>query len=109
MRVRIPGSTDVLERLKGIQYVGVVLAVLLYGCESWRIKNSPVRRLNSSHSKRVLEVHQVTTFQTYVHRISSKSLQQRTGVFELEHYLASRTLLWEGHVARTPKSHLPKR
>ena len=41
--------------------------------------------------------------QTYIHRISSKSLQQRTGVFELEHYLASRTLLWVGHVARMPK------
>jgi len=46
--------------------------------------------------------------QTYIHRISSKSLQQRT-YFELEHYLASRTLLWVGHVARMPKSRLPKR
>ena len=51
----------------------------------------------------------VTMRQTYIHRISSKSLQQRTGVFELEHYLASRTLLWVGHVARMPKSRLPKR
>ena len=48
--------------------------------------------------------------QTYVlHRISSKSLQQRTGVFELENYLASTTLRWAGHVARMPKSRLPKR
>ena len=46
---------------------------------------------------------------TYIHRISSKSLQQRTGVFELEYYLASRTFLWAGHVARMPKSRLPKR
>jgi len=30
-------------------------------------------------------------------------------VFSLEHYLASRTLLWAGHVARMPKSSLPKR
>ena len=47
--------------------------------------------------------------QTYVHHISSKSLQQRAGVFELEHYLASTTLRWAGHVARMPKSRLPKR
>ena len=51
----------------------------------------------------------VTMRQTYVHRISSKSLQQRTGVFELEHYLASKTLRWAGHVTRMPKSHLPRR
>ena len=31
------------------------------------------------------------------------------GVFELEHYLASRTLLWAGHATRMPKSHLPKK
>jgi len=36
-------------------------------------------------------------------------LQKRTGVFSIEYYLASRTLLWAGHVARMPKSRLPKR
>ena len=51
----------------------------------------------------------VTMCQTFVHRISSRSLQQRTGVFDLLHYVASRTLLWAGHVARMPKNRLPKR
>lgn len=31
------------------------------------------------------------------------------GGLDLQHYLASRTLLWAGHVARMPKSRLPKR
>jgi hypothetical protein len=47
--------------------------------------------------------------QTFVHRITSQSLQKRTGVFALKHYLASPTFLWAGHVARMPKSRLPKR
>jgi len=47
--------------------------------------------------------------QTFVHRITSVSLQKRAGVFSLEHYLASRTLLWAGHVARMPESRSPKR
>jgi len=51
----------------------------------------------------------VITCQTFVHRITSQSLQKGTGVFALEHYLANRTLLWAGHVARMPKSRLPKR
>ena len=42
-------------------------------------------------------------------RISSKSPQQLAGVFELAHYLASRTSLSAGHVASMPKSHLPKK
>jgi hypothetical protein len=47
--------------------------------------------------------------QASVHRITSESLLKRTGVFSLEHYLASRTLPWAGHVARMSKNRLPKR
>ena len=97
------------ERLKGKVYAGGVLAVLLYGCESWCLTAESVRRLSNWHNKRVREMCRVTMCQTFVHRITSESLQKRTGVFSLEHYLASRTLLWAGHVARMPKNRLPKR
>ena len=40
---------------------------------------------------------------------SSASLQMRTDVFSIEYYLASRTLLWAGPVARMPENRLPKR
>ena len=33
------------ERLKGKVYAGGVLAVLLYGCESWCLTEESVRRL----------------------------------------------------------------
>jgi hypothetical protein len=84
-------------------------AVLLYGCESWCLTAESVRRLTNWHNKRVREMCRVTMCQTFVHRITSESLQKRTGVFSLEHYLASRTLLWAGRVARMPKNRLPKR
>ena len=66
-----------------------------------------MRRLANWHNKRVREMCRVTMLQTYVYRITSESLQKRTGVFSLEHYLASRTLLWAGHVARMLKNCLP--
>ena len=109
LRDKIFSSASVPERLKGKLYAGGVLSVLLYGCESWCLTEASVSRLSSWHNKRIREMCRITMRQTYIHRISSKSLQQRTGVFELEHYLASRTLLWVGHVARMPKSRLPKR
>jgi len=59
--------------------------------------------------KRIREICCVTMCQTFVHRITSEGLQKRIGVFSFEHYLASRMLLWAGHVARMPKSRLPKR
>ena len=108
-RSKIYGSADIPERLKGKVYAGGVLAVLLYGCESWCLTAESVRRLSNWHNKRIREMCRVTMCQTFVHRITSESLQKRTGVFSLEHYLASRTLLWAGHVARMPKNRLLKR
>jgi hypothetical protein len=109
LRDRIFSSQDVPERLKGKVYKGGVLAVLLYGCESWCLTQESIQRLSLWHNKRVREMCRVTMCQTFVHRITSASLQKRTGVFELQYYVASRTLQWAGHVARMPKDRLPKR
>ena len=109
LRDRVFSSRDVPERLKGKVYAGGVLAVLLYGCESWCLTAEAITRLRNWHNKRIREMCRVTMFQTFVHQITSVSLQKRTGVFSLEHYLASRTLLWAGHVARMPKNRSPKR
>ncbi len=68
-----------------------------------------MRRLGNRHSKQIRDMRRVTTLQMSVCRITSEGLQKRTGGFSLEHYLASRTLLSEGHVARMHKGHLPKR
>jgi len=108
LRNRIFGTRDVSERLKGKIYTGGVLAVLLYGCESWCLTAESISRLRNWHNKRIREMCRMTMCQSFVHQISSVSLQKRTGVFSIEYYLASRTLLWAGHVARMPKSRLPQ-
>jgi hypothetical protein len=69
------------ERLKGKVYASGVLAVLLYGCESWCLTAASLNKLRRWHNKRIREMCRVTMCQTFVHRITSKSLQQRTGVF----------------------------
>lgn len=109
LRDRVFSSKDIPERLKGKLYAGGVLAVLLYGCESWCLTAASIKRLSLWHNKRIREMCRVTMCQTFVHQITSRSLQQRTGVYELQYYIASRALMWAGHVARMPKSRLPKR
>ena len=77
---------------KGKVYAGGALAVLLYGCESWCLTAESEQRLGNWHNKRIREICLVAMCQAVVHRITSESPQKRTGVFSLEHYLASRTL-----------------
>ena len=50
-------SRDIPERLKGKVCAGGVLAVLLYGCESWCLTAESVRRLANWHNKRIRDHH----------------------------------------------------
>jgi len=81
-------TRDVSEQLKGKIYTGGVLAVLLYGFESWCLTAESISRLRNWHNKRIREMCRVTMCQSFVHQISSASLQKRTGVFSVEYYLA---------------------
>jgi len=74
-------TRDVLERLTGKIYSGGVLAILLYGCESWCLTAGFISRLRNWHNKRIREMCRVTMCQSFVHQVSSTSSQKRTGVF----------------------------
>jgi hypothetical protein len=83
--------------------------VLMCGYESRFITAEAITRLHNWHNKRICEIFRVTMYQTFVHRVTSVSLQKRTGAFLLGHCFSSRTLRGEGYVARMPKSRPPKR
>ena len=90
-------------------------------CESWCLKAESISLLRNWYNKHIREmcfcviwvcissssnVQGSDVSQPFAHQISSASLQKRTGVYLIENYLASRTLLWFGHVTRTPRSGL---
>jgi hypothetical protein len=81
LRDRVFSSRDFPERFKGNVYAGGVLAVLLYGCKSWCLTAEDITRMRSWHNKRLREMCRVNMCQTFVHRITSVSLQKRTGIF----------------------------
>ena len=66
LRDRFFGSRDVPERLKGKVYAGGVLAVLLYGCESWCLTAASIQRLSLWHNMRIREMCRVTMRQTFI-------------------------------------------
>ncbi len=84
LRSQIFSYRYIPERLKGKVYAGCDLVVLLYGCVSWCLTAESVRQLANWHNKRICEMCRVTMPQTHVYRITSESLQKRTGSFSLE-------------------------
>jgi len=109
LRKPIFGTKYVPLKIKRQLYVGGVLSVLLFGCESWCVTMEMLTLLRNWHNARICEMCRVTMRHVELHRISSVELQQRIGIWDLDYYLARRTLLWVGHVTRMPKSRLPRR
>ena len=73
LRDRFFESHDVPERPKGKVYAGGVLAIFLYGRESWCLTAASIQRLSLWHNKRIREICRVTMHQTFIHRITPKS------------------------------------
>ena len=97
-----------LTKLSKKAYIGIILNVLLYGCESWCLTADLVRTLASWRHARLREVCRVTMHQVWIHRITTEELYERIGVQSIEYYIRVRTLRWVGHVVRMDKSRLPR-
>jgi hypothetical protein len=100
---------DLSLRLKGRVYNASVRAVLLYGCESWPLRVSDIRRLTSFDHRCLRSISRVWWQQ----RVSNAELRRRvfgdTHNKELGYVIEFHRLRWLGHVLRMEEQRLPKR
>ncbi len=99
-------SRDIPERLKGKVYAGGVLAVLLYGCESWCLTASRQSRCGGWLTGTTSGYTRCAASPCY--RPTSTASPPRASR-SVPGSSRSSTLLWAGHVARMHKGRLPKR
>ena len=109
LRKELFGTKYASYEAKRKAYTGIVLNVLLFGCESWCLTADLVGTLASWHHARLREMCRVTMHQVWIHRITTDELYERIGVKSIEYYIRVRTLRWVGHVARMDKTRLPRR
>ena len=74
LRVPVFKNKDLSLATKRAVYRAVVLAVLLYGAETWTIKAVHTRRLNSFHNRCTRTILGVTRYQQWNERLTSQSL-----------------------------------
>ena len=94
---------------KGQVYVTLCLTILLYGSESWCVREDLFRRMRNFHNTCVRAMCRVNRLHTRRHRITSAELYQRLGIKSLDSYYNGRLLRWAGHVARMPMTRTPRR
>ena len=102
-------SRTVSPRAKRTVYVGLVLAILLHGAESWCLTEEMFNRLRQFHLQCARAMCRISRTQTWLYHISTSTLLKRLGLETIDTYISRRQLRWAGHVARMEWYRFPRR
>ena len=108
LRKEIYGSRKVSLLTKALLYMALVVSMLTYGAELWRLSAAQMRRLESFHRKCVRCFFRISLHHTWTHRITTHTLLQRCKMKSMHDILKQKSLSWLGHVARMDANRLPK-
>ena len=93
-------SKQVRLEHKKVAYEGLILNILLYGCESWSLTESLRARLEMFHNRCIRAMCRVTRKIHQDFHVRLSILEKRLDVLPFGVYLARRRLRWAGCVAR---------
>jgi len=101
-------SDQVSAAAKREAYVAIVLAILIYGSESWCLTAGMWGRLRRLHHQCARAMCGVSMWHTREYRISTVSVLKVLKLRSIETYIRRRQLQWAGHVARMPPTRPPR-
>ena len=73
-------------------YEGIVLAILLFGSESWCLPETLLHQLRTLHARCARTMCRVTRKHTWTHHIATEDLTRRFGLDSADFYVARRQL-----------------
>ena len=87
-----------------------VLAILLYGAETWTMKDVHTRHLNSFHKCCIRTILDVTGYQQWNETLTYQILSHRFGMqHSISDIILEQHLRWLGHVGHLDEERLPNR
>ena len=90
-------------------YIAVCLTILVYGSESWCLREGLFNLLRRFYSMCCRAMRRVNKRHSWRHRISSAELYKRLRLQPFDYFYNSRLLRWAGYVARMPMDRTPRR
>ena len=102
-------STNISFPAKKMVYEGLILAILLYGLETWCLTEFLFGKLRVFLARCVRAMCRVNRLHTRRFKIRSIDLLKRVGLSTIDSYVTRRQLRWVGHVARMSEERLPRK
>ena len=98
LRACVFSSSSVSNEAKAAAYESIVLAILLFGGESWCLTEPLMQQLRVFHARCLRSMCRVTRTHVWTHHITSVELMQRLGLDAIDFYLSQsndRSKVWE--------------
>jgi hypothetical protein len=86
-------------------YKATVLPTLLYGCETWAVRQDQVAKLDTFHHRKLREILGIK----WQELVTTSEVLRRTGMVRIDTMIRQARLTWLGHVGRMDDARLPKR
>jgi len=91
-------------------YRSVIRPIVIYGCETWVLKENVIRKLSVTESKILREIFGQTKEANGIWRIeTNKELDELIKHRNIINYVKAKRLSWFGHTNRMPETSMVKR
>ena len=101
---RFWASRSISTKVKVRLYVSLVLAVLLYGAETWPMTKVTTRKLEAAHHRWLRKILRIT----WRDKVTNEKIRELTQQEKLEDIIRERRLRWTGHVMRMEQNRIAK-
>ena len=95
-------SNEVSLRVKVMMYIAIPLNTVLWGCETWSLKSTDMKALETFHNSSIRRILKINMKQVKEERITNEEIRKRFhNIHKLEDYITRRSLTYLGKTIRT--------
>ena len=96
LRKPVFSNASICFEAKKVVYEGLILAILLYGSESWSLTEFLFDKLRAFHARCTRAMCRVNRWHTHKHRITTDELLERLDLKHIDSYVTKRQLNGQG-------------
>jgi len=101
---RIWASKNISVKVKVRLYEALILAVLLYGAETWPMKQATTKKLEAAHHRWLRKILRIS----WKDKVTNEKVRALSQQGKLEAVIRERRLRWTGHVMRMEPNRIAK-
>ena len=89
--------------------MAIPINLLLWGCESWALKQSDRDKIQRFHSKAIRRILNINMIEVCNQQITNEQIYMKFNVDPIENVMVNKQLHWLGKVANMPENRIPRK